>query len=94
MKNMKNSKKKAITIKLSEDVLKNIDWLAPLEDMSREELIIKAINKFLKPHLSIRDGLSQIVRDMESGKEKVFGPFQTAEELIKSLKGKSKGSRK
>jgi hypothetical protein len=35
-------------------VLKDIDWLAPLEDMTRDELILEAVKRYLKHELKKR----------------------------------------
>ena len=43
-----------IVITLPARIVKDVDWLAPLEDMTRDELISEALKRFLKPHLEIR----------------------------------------
>ena len=78
-----------IAIALPAQVLKDVDWLAPLEDMTRDELILKAIKRFLKPHLDIR----WQVRKAASNPGKLSGPFDTAEEMLASLKRQLKKKR-
>ena len=80
------TKNRRISITLPASVLRDVDWLAPLEDMTRDELILKAVKRFLKPHLDIR---RQVLRAADS-KESVSGPFETAEEMIADLKRKLK----
>ena len=50
----KEDKTGRITIILPVNVLKDVDWLAPLEDMTREELILQAVKRFPQTHLEIR----------------------------------------
>ncbi len=44
-------------ITLPTSILADVDWLAPLEDMARDQLILEAVKRFLKPHLEIRKQL-------------------------------------
>lgn len=83
MTEMSKTKLKRIVISLPEKVLKDVNWLAPLEEMTRDELVLKAINRFLKPHLEIRKQLRKSAK--ESKKEKIHGPFDTADEMIAHL---------
>ena len=78
------TKTRRITITLPDKVLKDVDWLAPLEDMSRDELILEAIKRFLKPHLEIRKQV------LKAAKGPFYGPFDTVEEMLASLKGELK----
>jgi hypothetical protein len=75
-------KQSRILITLPISVLKDVDWLAPLEDMTRDQLILKAVKRFLKPHLDIR---KQVLR-AAAHKGKTHGPFETADEMITYLK--------
>lgn len=43
--------RKRIALDVPEDLLKHVDRLAPLQDLTREELILEAVRHFLKPHL-------------------------------------------
>jgi hypothetical protein len=81
---MKNTKNHRIMITLPASVLKDVNWLAPLEDMTRDELILVAIKQFLKPHLEIR---KQVLK-AASQKGKTYGPFETIAEMRKSLEHK------
>src|SRR5438067_1071581 len=75
-------KTRRIMITLPAGVLKDVDWLAPLEDMTRDELILEAVKRFWKPHLEIR---RQVLK-AAANPGKLFGPFDTAEEMLASLK--------
>jgi metal-responsive CopG/Arc/MetJ family transcriptional regulator len=70
-----------IVVTLPASVLKDLDWLAPLEDMTRDELILAAIKCFLKPHLEIR---RQVLK-AAANPGKLHGPFDTVEEFVSSL---------
>jgi len=72
---------KTISVSLPASVLKDVEWLAPLEDLTRDQLIVLAIKRFLKPHLEIR---KQVKKAAMPGK--TYGPFDTAEEMIASLR--------
>ena len=67
-------------------LVKHVDWLAPLEDMTRDELILEAIKRILKPHLEIRKQGLRSALEVERGKVKTYGPFKTADEMIASMK--------
>jgi hypothetical protein len=71
-----------IVITLPASVLKDVEWLAPLEDITRDQLITLAIKRFLKPHLEVR----KLVKNSVVMRGKTYGPFDTAEEMIASLK--------
>ena len=90
MKNTNPAKARRIVIALPASVLKDVDWLASLEEMTREELILAAIKRFLKPHLDIR----REVRKAASEKGKAHGPFETVAEMKKSLKDEIQKRRK
>jgi hypothetical protein len=68
--------RKHITVDVPEDLLKDVDWLAPLEDLTREELILGAVRRFLKPHLDIRE------RVLQADKGETYGPIDTGDEMI------------
>ena len=89
----KTSKNRRVVITLPARVLKDVDWLAPLEDMTRDELILKAVKRFLKPHLAIRKDLRKIDREIKQGKMKTYGPFDTVKEMLESMKANIKESR-
>ena len=74
------TKARRITMTLPDKVLKDVDWLAPLEDMTRDELILEAIRRFLKPYLEIRKQV------LKAAKGPFYGPFDTVEEMLASLK--------
>jgi hypothetical protein len=78
--------KSRIAITLPTKVLNDVNWLAPLEDLTRDELILQAIKRFLKPHLEIRKRVS--LAAAKPGR--THGPFDTAEEMIADLKGQLK----
>jgi len=80
------TKTRRIVITLPERTLKDVDWLAPLEEMTRDELILEALKRFLKPHLGIR---TQVLK-AASKQGKTHGPFNTAHEMIAHMKGKLK----
>ena len=69
--------KSRIVITLPARVLKDVNWLAPLEDMTRDELILRAIKRFLKPHLEIR---KRVLR-ATAKPGKTYGPYDSAEEI-------------
>lgn len=73
-------KQSRITVALPTSVLKDVAWLAPLEDMTRDELILEAVTRFLKPHLEIR---KQVIKPH---KGKTYGPFDTPEEMVAFLR--------
>jgi hypothetical protein len=75
-----------IIVSLPTSVLKDVNWLAPLEEMTRDELILAAIKRFLKPHLDIR---KQVLK-AAANPGKLSGPFDTAEEFIASLHKEAK----
>jgi hypothetical protein len=75
-----------VVITLPERVLRDVGWLAPLEDMTRDELIGEAIKRFLKPHLEIR---AQVLKGA-ARPGKTYGPFDTADEMIAHMKGELK----
>lgn len=79
---MKSKRKvsRRIAITFPAGVVKDVDWLAELEEMSRDELILEAVKRFLKPHLEIRK------RVLRARKGKTYGPFDTVEEMIASLR--------
>jgi len=70
-----------IVVCLPAKILQDVEWLAPLEDMTRDELILVAIKRFLKPHLEIRKQLLRVA----ANPGRLSGPFDTAKELIASL---------
>jgi hypothetical protein len=76
--------RKRITLDIPNDLLKDVDWLAPLEDLTRDELILEAVRRFLKPHLEIRKSVLRV------GKGKTYGPFDTAEEMTAFLRKRLK----
>jgi metal-responsive CopG/Arc/MetJ family transcriptional regulator len=78
--------KSRIVITLPANVLKDVNWLASLEELTRDELILQAIKRFLKPHLEIRKRVLRAAA--KPGKS--YGPFDTAEEMIADLKGQLK----
>jgi hypothetical protein len=78
---MKSTKLRRILVALPETVLKDVVWLAPLEDMTRDELITEAVRRFLKPHLKIRARISRI----SAKPGKTYVPFDTHEEFIAAL---------
>ena len=80
------TEKRRIVVFLPAKVLKDVEWLAPLEDMTRDELILAAINRFLKPHLDIR---KQVLK-AAANPGKLHGPFDTAEEMIADMKSQLK----
>lgn len=80
------TEKRRIVVSLPAKVLKDVEWLAPLEDMTRDELILAAINRFLKPHLDIR---KQVLK-AAANPGKLHGPFDTAEEMIADMKSQLK----
>jgi hypothetical protein len=75
---------KRITLDIPTDLLKDVDWLAPLEDLTRDELILEAVRRFLKPHLEIRKKV------LRAGRGKTHGPFNTAEEMTAFLRKRLK----
>jgi hypothetical protein len=76
--------RKRITLDIPKDLLKDVDWLAPLEDLTRDELILEAVRRFLKPHLEIRK------RVLRADKGKAHGHFDTAEEMVAFLRKRLK----
>src|ERR1035441_4691398 len=72
------TEKRRIVVSLPARILKDVEWLAPLEDMTRDELILVAIKRFLKPHLDIR---KQVLR-AAANPGRLSAPFDTAEEFI------------
>ena len=80
----KPSNARRIVITVPAGVLKDVDWLAHLEEMNRSQLIVEAVRRFLLPHLEQR---REILKSFAQAKnDKTFGPFDTAEEMIASLK--------
>src|ERR1035438_10002972 len=71
------TEKRRIVVSLPARILKDVEWLAPLEDMTRDELILVAIKRFLKPHLDIR---KQVLR-AAANPGRLSAPFDTAEEV-------------
>lgn len=55
-----STEKRRIIVSLPAKILKDVEWLAPLEDITRDELILVAIERFLKPHLAARGGTPRI----------------------------------
>lgn len=51
-----------IAVPLPSNVLKGIDSRAESEGITRDELILRAINSFLKPHLDIRKGADKVTQ--------------------------------
>jgi metal-responsive CopG/Arc/MetJ family transcriptional regulator len=82
MKQGQSRSARPIVVTLPAGILQNVDWLADLEEMTRDELILEAVKRFLKPHLAIRKQVKQAVRK----KGKTYGPFDTAAETMPSLK--------
>src|ERR1700689_1804173 len=80
------TKTRRIVITMPEKMLKDVDWLAPLEDLTRDELIREAVKRFLKPHLEIR---AQVLK-AAAKPGKTYGPLNTADEMIAHMKGKLK----
>ena len=80
------TKHNRIVVTLPASVLKDVDWLAPLEDMTRDEMILAAIRRFLKPHLDIR----RQVLNAAANPGKLHGPFDTAEEFLASMHNEAK----
>lgn len=80
------TKTRRIVITLPEKMLKDVDWLAPLEDMTRDQLIGEPVKRFLKPHLEIR---AEVLK-AAAKPGKTYGPFNTVDEMIAHMKGKSK----
>src|SRR5271165_6424256 len=80
------TKTRRIVITLPERILKDVDWLAPLEDMTRDELIREAVRRFLKPHLEIR---AEVLK-AAAKPGKTCGPFNTVDDMIAHMKGESK----
>jgi phytoene/squalene synthetase len=78
--------KRRIVVYLPAKILKDVEWLAPLEDMTCDELILSAIKRFLKPHLDIR---KQVLR-AAANPGRLSAPFDTAEEFIASLHKEAK----
>ncbi len=76
--------RKRISLDIPKDLLKDVDWLAPLEDLTRDELILEAVRRFLKPHLEIRKSV------LRTGRGKTSGPFNTAEEMTAFLRKRLK----
>jgi metal-responsive CopG/Arc/MetJ family transcriptional regulator len=83
----KPSEKRRIVVNLPASVLKDVEWLAPLEDMTRDELILAAVKRFLKPHLEIRKKILKAA----ASPSKLHVPFDTRKEFIASL---HKGAKK
>src|SRR5260370_42528534 len=79
-----------IVVTLPAGILQDVDWLADLEEMTRGELIVEAVKRFLKPHLAIRQQIKQAARK----KGKTYGPFDTSAEMITSLKAELRKTRK
>ena len=73
-----------LTLDVPEDLLKDVEWLAHLEDMTREELILEAVRRFLKPHLDIRKRVLQVDKD------KTYAPFDATDEMIAALQKRLK----
>ena len=80
------TKTRRIVITLPERILNDVDWLAPLEEMTRDELIGEAVKRLLKPHLEIR----ALVLKAAAKPGKTHGPFNTADEMIADMKGRLK----
>jgi hypothetical protein len=78
---------KRITLDIPTDLLKDVDWLAPLEDLTRDELILEAVRRFLKPHLEIR---KKVLR-ADSGKTHGHTAEEMTAFLRKRLKKKEAG---
>jgi hypothetical protein len=76
--------RKRITLDIPTDLLKDVDWLAPLEDLTRDELILEAVRRFLKPHLEIRKKV------LRADRGKTHGPFNTTEEMAALLRKRLK----
>ena len=82
---MKHSQSKSalrIVVTLPASILRDVEWLAELEEMTRDELIVEAVKRFLKPHLYVRKQVKQAA----GKKGKTYGPFNTAAEMVTSLK--------
>ena len=75
------TKNRRVTITVPEQILKDVDWLAPLEDMTRDQLIGEAVKRFLKPHLEIREQVLKAATKPST----TYGPFASHEEFITSL---------
>ena len=58
------TKLRRIVITLPARTLKDVHWLAPLEDITRDELISEALKRFLKPHLEIRAQVSKAAKQL------------------------------
>ena len=71
-----------IVVTLPASILRDVEWLAELEEMTRDELIVEAVKRFLKPHLAMRKQVKQAVRK----KAKTYGALDTSAETIASLK--------
>jgi metal-responsive CopG/Arc/MetJ family transcriptional regulator len=80
------TEKRRIIVSLPAKILKDVEWLAPLEDITRDELILVAIKRFLKPHLDIR---KQVLR-AAANPGRLSAPFDTAEEFIADLHKETK----
>ena len=65
-----------IVVALPSYILKDVEWLARLEEMTRDELILEAIRRFLKPHLETRRQVLKASRNTA----RTFGPFSSAAE--------------
>jgi metal-responsive CopG/Arc/MetJ family transcriptional regulator len=90
MKQGQSRSARRIVVTLPAGILQDIDWLADLEEMTRGELIVEAVKRFLKPHLAIRKQVKQAARK----KGKIYVPLDTAAETIPSLKNELRKTRK
>jgi metal-responsive CopG/Arc/MetJ family transcriptional regulator len=82
MKQGQSKSARRIVVTLPASVLQDVDWLVGVEETTRDELILEAVKRFLKPHLAVRKQVKQAVRK----KGKTYGPFDTAAETMPSLK--------
>jgi metal-responsive CopG/Arc/MetJ family transcriptional regulator len=90
MKHGQSKSARRVSVTLPEHVLQDVEWLAALEGMTRDELIVEAVKRFLKPHLAIRKQVKQAVRK----KAKTYGALDTSAETIASLKAELRKPRK
>ena len=90
MKHGQSKSARRIVVTLPAGVLQDVEWFAVLEEMTRDELIVEAVKRFLKPHLAIRKQVTQAVRK----KAKTYGALDTPAETIVSLKAELRKPRK
>jgi len=90
MKQSQSKSARRIVVTLPASILHDVDWLADLEEMTRGELIVEAVKRFLKPHLAIRKQIKQAARK----EGKTYGTFDTSAETITSLKAELRKPRK